>query len=330
MVDFSTFFIVIFTIIGILYVLFSLITCGLGLWKYFLRSEIDFINRYGRCWVVVTGATEGIGKAFCESFAKRGFDICLISRTKEKLEKVSDNLKKKYNIETKIIQVDFTKADKPGFHEDIVDQLSALDVGILVNNVGLSHIMFEGTDIQRAKDVLVVNTFPITFLTRLLLPKLLSRGPKKSAIINLSSISGLRPYPGLSIYSATKSYSRFLTICVNEEYKSKVDFLVITPNVVTTPMAEPIQGDFWFRINPEECSEASLKVLGRDIETFGHWKHALQNWYTDNFPDSMFRAASLSFGKIIQKNYVRQEEEKKKKKEIITSNINDEDEKKYV
>ena len=308
-----------FAIVGVLYIFIKLITWVLSLWKYAIRSELDFIERYGRCWVVITGATDGVGKAFCESFAKRGFDICLISKTTEKLEYVSNELRNKYHIETKIIQADFTQADRLGFYEDIIDQLATLDVGILVNNVGLGYSLFEGDDLQRAKDVLVVNTFPVTFLTRLLLPKLLSREPKRSAIINLSSVAGLEAYPGLSIYSATKSYGRFLTICVEEEYKSKIDFLAIEPNVVTTPMAEPVKGDFWFRINPEDCSEASMKALGRDIETHGHWKHALQHWFLGFVPNTMFKARALVGGKKINKNYNRIKEEKLKKNDETMS-----------
>lgn len=69
-------------------------------------GAVDF-KAYGS-WAVVTGCTDGIGKAYAEQLAKRGLNIVLISRTFEKLEQQSIELKSKYKIETIIISADFT------------------------------------------------------------------------------------------------------------------------------------------------------------------------------------------------------------------------------
>lgn len=62
-------------------------------WKLFLRSEFDLGKRYGEgSWAVVTGASDGIGKAYCYALAKRGFNIVMISRTKSKLDKVAADI----------------------------------------------------------------------------------------------------------------------------------------------------------------------------------------------------------------------------------------------
>ena len=299
----------IFTTIGVLYTFIKLWQFLNAIWKYFIRGEHDFIQRYGKCWVVITGASDGIGKGYAESFAKRGFDICLISKTQHKLDSVANELHNKYNVQTKTIQADFTYATEPGFHESIIDELGDIDIGILVNNVGISYLLFEGADCKRMRDCLVANIFPITLLTRLLVARMYSR-QKRSAIINLSSASGPRPYPGASVYSATKSYDRFFSITVGEEYKDKIDFLAVEPDVTTTPMAEPLKGDFWYRIDPIQCSESSLKALGKNDETHGHWKHALHWWMLDLLPEWVFRPICLYASREFQKN--------------LTNNINDE------
>ena len=60
-----------------------------------IKKEEDFVKRYGK-WAVVTGCTQGIGRSYVDELAKRGMNIVLISRNKERLEKVADHLKVNY------------------------------------------------------------------------------------------------------------------------------------------------------------------------------------------------------------------------------------------
>ena len=74
----------------------------------FIRKEFDLKSRYGG-WAFVTGATDGLGRAFCDELASRGFNIILVSRNLEKLRKVENEIKQNFNVETKIIEFDFDK-----------------------------------------------------------------------------------------------------------------------------------------------------------------------------------------------------------------------------
>ena len=56
-----------------------------------IKKEEDFVKRYGK-WAVVTGCTQGIGRSYVDELAKRGMNIVLISRNKERLEKFADHL----------------------------------------------------------------------------------------------------------------------------------------------------------------------------------------------------------------------------------------------
>ncbi|KAG1935046.1 testosterone 17-beta-dehydrogenase [Pimephales promelas] len=87
-------------------------------------------------WAVVTGATDGIGKAYAEELARQGFAIVLISRTQEKLDEVSKAIESKYNVETKTISADFGSVD---IYTKIESGLTGLEIGVLVNNVGVSY-----------------------------------------------------------------------------------------------------------------------------------------------------------------------------------------------
>ncbi|KAM9312171.1 very-long-chain 3-oxoacyl-CoA reductase-B-like [Gastrophryne carolinensis] len=104
------------------------------------------LRKYGG-WAVVTGATDGIGKAYARELARRGFNIVLISRTLEKLQKVAEQIEQESGRQTKVIQADFTRGSElyPKIEKDLKD----VDIGILVNNVGMVH-QFEPVPYLRA------------------------------------------------------------------------------------------------------------------------------------------------------------------------------------
>ena len=77
---------------------------------FFGTGSVNF-KKYGS-WAVVTGCTDGIGKAYAEQLAKRGLNIVLISRTLEKLNQQSNEIKDNYKVETLVIAADFTGIQK--------------------------------------------------------------------------------------------------------------------------------------------------------------------------------------------------------------------------
>ena len=78
-----------------------------NLGTFLLRTGSVNLKNYGS-WAVITGCTDGIGKAYAEQLAKRGLNVVLISRTLEKLQEQAKHIKEKYSVETKIIAADFT------------------------------------------------------------------------------------------------------------------------------------------------------------------------------------------------------------------------------
>ncbi|XP_057603461.1 very-long-chain 3-oxoacyl-CoA reductase isoform X1 [Hippopotamus amphibius kiboko] len=88
-------------------------------------------------WAVVTGSTDGIGKSYAEELARHGMKIVLISRSQDKLNQVSSEIREKFKVETKTIAVDFTSED---IYDEIKTSLAGLEVGVLVNNVGMSYV----------------------------------------------------------------------------------------------------------------------------------------------------------------------------------------------
>ena len=145
--------------------------------RYCLRCERNFRTRYGKdSWVLVTGASDGLGKGFCEEFARRGFNIVLISRTKNKLEKLAAELESNFKVQTRVIAVDFTKSMQENIFENIDDQIKDLDISILVNNVGLgTYSPFDIVEKKELVNYISMNCMPIIFLSRNIIPRMLRR-----------------------------------------------------------------------------------------------------------------------------------------------------------
>ena len=107
--------------------------------KYFLRTKMDHLKRYGGkgTWALVTGASDGIGLEFCRQLAKDGFNIVLVSRNKSKLEACVAKEFANLDVKTRIVVADFAGATNMQFYENIMKQVTDIDIGLWVLNAGI-------------------------------------------------------------------------------------------------------------------------------------------------------------------------------------------------
>jgi len=250
------------------------------IYRNFIRKRQNLKSRYGEdSWALVTGATDGIGKALCEELAKEGFNIILVSRNIQKLKRVSgDLLKINPNIKTNEIEYDFNmKNGLKDYLTTFANLQDTYDISLLINNVGLDHHnTFDRVKIDNIHSMLSLNVLPQTMLTKIFLNKMNSRN-KRSSVISLSSFAGDFPFPMKSLYSATKVFSHFLTISLYEEMKStdRIDWLSAKPLEVETVMSTT-KADGFSVITAAQCASSILDDLGYVNETYGHWAHKIQ------------------------------------------------------
>uniref|UniRef100_A0A8C7TPZ4 Hydroxysteroid (17-beta) dehydrogenase 12b n=1 Tax=Oncorhynchus mykiss TaxID=8022 RepID=A0A8C7TPZ4_ONCMY len=219
-------------------------------------------------WAVVTGATDGIGKAYAEELARRGFSIVLISRTQEKLDDVAKSIESKYGVETKSIAADFSATD---IYPKIEAGLTGLEVGVLVNNVGILNGLFIDTMVN-------INITSVCQMTRMVLPGMVER--KKGAILNISSASGMYPCPLLTVYSASKAFVDFFSRGLEAEYKSKgILIQSVLPFFVATKLSK-IRRATLDKPNPDRYVAAELNTVGLQSQTNGYLPHAVMGWLT--------------------------------------------------
>ena len=245
---------------------------------HILKSTPDISHRYGKgSYVLITGSTDGIGKALTFEFAKRGFNIVSVSRSVEKLEQTKKDIEARYP-GTKVvsIQADFSKACEKGFFAPIVAQTEGLDISILINNVGIDcvELFYEMTE-EFIHRMLSINVYTCTMLTRLLLPRLAER--KRSAVITLGSLAGQMPMSYFNVYCATKAFTQMLSLTLAKEH-TNVDFLSIRPSEVSTGMTHNKPTDI-FTITAPQCTAAIVSELAKgSLESNGHWNHCIQEW----------------------------------------------------
>lgn len=177
-------------------------------WVYvnFLRAPKN-LKKYGS-WALVTGPTDGIGKSFAFELARKGLNLVLVGRSPEKLKDVSDSIRAKFGkTEVRTVVVDFA-GDLDDGVKRIREASEGIDVGVVVNNVGISYPyarFFHEVDEELLKNLIKVNVVGTTKVTQAVLPGMLKR--KKGAIVNIGSGAAIviPSDPLYAVYAATKA-----------------------------------------------------------------------------------------------------------------------------
>lgn len=186
-------------------------------------------------WVLITGASAGIGAALAGKFAAGGFDLILAARSTDKLEVLADDLSQTHDISAEIVPIDLVK---PGAARQLFDEISALglDVDVLVNNAGVLEMgAFKTQDPETLGNMIRLNTVALTELAALFVPPMAKR--KSGRVLNVASVASFQPIPSLAVYAATKAFVLSLTESLSEELKPDgVSVTALCPGITETNM----------------------------------------------------------------------------------------------
>jgi NAD(P)-dependent dehydrogenase (short-subunit alcohol dehydrogenase family) len=202
---------------------------------------------------LITGGSSGIGLAIARMLREEGFELTLASRTKEKIEAAATE------IGAHAIAADVGK------EEDCIrvvaehkERFGGMDM--LVNSAGIGIAgTVEAVQTKHIDLQLGINVRGLLLVTRESIPLLKE---SKGWVINLASIAGTAPTPGLTVYGATKAAVIALTRSMNAELDGDgVRAIALCPGFVDTPMAQwsGLQGDEM--IQPEDCAEVVRMCL---------------------------------------------------------------------
>ncbi|VEN56439.1 unnamed protein product [Callosobruchus maculatus] len=272
--------VLLFLLLDILWKLFELTRTVLA--PFFMpEEEVSLVKKYGP-WALVTGSTDGIGKAYAFELARKGLNVVLVSRNKEKLNKTAAEIESKYFVKTKIIAADFTEGQKA---VDIVkEELGALPINILVNNVGRNYeypMYLTEVSEKDIQDIIAINISAVTLMCRAFIEDMHSKG--RGAIVNVSSGSELQPLPLMTVYAATKAYVRSFTAALRYEYGGTgITIQHLSPLFVNTKMnafSSKLQKKSFFVPDAEEYARYAVMTLGNMDESSGFWSHGIQKFF---------------------------------------------------
>ncbi|XP_065157628.1 3-oxoacyl-[acyl-carrier-protein] reductase FabG-like [Atheta coriaria] len=191
-------------------------------------QNMDFSEKV----VLITGATSGIGAETAKHFAKHNAKLALTGRNPQGLEDVFQACKANGSPDVILMRGDVTnKAFVNSIISETIKHFGKLDV--LVNNAGILEIgSIETTNMDQFDRMMNVNVRSVYHLTHLAVPHLIKT---QGAIVNVSSLVGLRAFPGVLSYCMNKAAIDQFTRCVALELASKnVRVNAVNPGVIVS------------------------------------------------------------------------------------------------
>jgi short-subunit dehydrogenase len=167
---------------------------------------------------LITGASSGIGVALARVFARNGHELALVARRKARLAKLADEIAQAGGKRPLVIVADLAKPDAPAKIAQALADAKA-EPQYVVNNAGFGLFApaAEG-DLNRQLAMIDVNMRALTALSLMFLPSLERR---RGGVLNVGSMAGFMPGPGMAVYYATKSFVRSLTDSLHREWKKR-------------------------------------------------------------------------------------------------------------
>lgn len=156
-----------------------------------------------RKYTLITGASCGLGKELALECASRGKNLLLTALPGEQIDVLGEEIARTYLIDVKSFEADLTKSDQIVNLTNIINDNFNIDM--LINNAGLGgDLPFLEASPDYIEDIILLNTYALAMLTRLLLTNLINQ--KRAYILNIASLAAFSPMPYKTVYPASKAF----------------------------------------------------------------------------------------------------------------------------
>ncbi|MEM9032881.1 MAG: SDR family NAD(P)-dependent oxidoreductase [Pseudomonadota bacterium] len=184
-------------------------------------------------WVIVTGASSGIGREFCAQLAELGLDVVLVARSEAKLTEIADEIRSRRQIQTRVLALDLSE---PDFLPTLLDGTADLDIGLVVSNAGADHMGALLTiPLDDLRTVLRLNTVSHLDIAHGFGSRFLEKR-KSAGLLFVSSTASLQTTPLLANYAGAKAYIFNLGGALHYELKGTgITSSVLVPGPTRTP-----------------------------------------------------------------------------------------------
>lgn len=221
----------------------------------------NYMNALQTETVLITGASSGIGLELAKCFAADGCRLILVARNRDALEKLAEELRQKNKIEAIVLPADLSLLATP---KRLLEKLSAQNifVDVLVNNAGFgANGSFAEIPLQTQIEMLQVNITALTELTGRFLPGMIER--KRGGILNVGSVAGFVPGPGMAVYYATKAFVLSFTEALAEELQgSGLTISVLCPGPTESNFGNVARDKKVRQIKTSKMSAEAVAIYG--------------------------------------------------------------------
>jgi uncharacterized protein len=188
-------------------------------------------------YVIVTGASSGIGYEMADILAEKGYPLVIVARRKQRLEELKSQLVTKYNAVVEVLELDLSEKNAAIALHDYT-QNANLDVEILINNAGFGmQDAFLTQSMERMAEMVQLNVITLTHLTQLYARDFVKRGNGK--IMQVASSAAFVPMAFLSSYSASKAYVHHFGEALRFELRgTNISYTTLYPGFTATEFAE--------------------------------------------------------------------------------------------
>jgi short-subunit dehydrogenase len=226
------------------------------------------MNNGNAAWTLITGSSQGLGRAFAEECAGRGMNLVLVALPDSGLNEVSRILERAHGVCVEAVEMDLAAPDAPAALCARLRE-KGIEIGTLINNAGVGYNgRFGDSTLRENETTIELNVGALVRLTHLLLPSMRCR--EKAWILNVASLAAYFPMPSMPVYSATKSLVLSFSLVLREELRrSTVGVSVLCPNGIRTNRSsralierQGLAGRITCRY-PDEVARAGLAGLYR-------------------------------------------------------------------
>jgi uncharacterized protein len=219
-----------------------------------------------KLYTLVTGASEGLGKAFALECAKRGRDLVLVALAESGLDNLAAFIRKNFPVSVLVFEMDLSDpASCQMLFAEVNNQSICLQM--LINNAGIgSTISFSESSIEFYERQIKLNVLATTIITRLFIGNLECHTP--SYILNVGSMASFFFLPRKQVYGATKSYIHYFSKSLRKEVRRNgIQVSVLCPGGINTNLSVTLlnRTGSWLSqqavLNPERVAEIAMNGL---------------------------------------------------------------------
>lgn len=238
-----------------------------------------------KAYILITGASSGIGYEMAQQLAAKKFNLILVARSVHKLEQMQKELSAKFGVDVQYIEKDLSKPESAIelFHNVKSEQFV---VSHLINNAGFGgYGNFLETSLKNELDMINLNASSLVALTKLFAQDMATR--KYGRIMNVASLLSFIPFPYYAVYSATKTFVLAFSETIAAELEGTgVVVTALCPGTVETAFHTP-------EMRKTNAMSANKPVPAKDVATAGvklllagKGKKIVgfNNWFISNLP----------------------------------------------